>query len=553
MAQFTATWVGNHECRATHNSSAPSIDQRTVSSYSTDLYPYEIVLLASGPYKLTAQGKQMNAQNYSKSIAGLAGCLLLAVAAVAQDQQPLQQTEGIPASALTTKSVQAVGYEVGTSTKVNLIPTELAVGAKGSAKVEIKSGASRASVEIDVDDLKPASTLGAEFLTYVVWIVTPEGRTSNLGELILNKKSDGKLNATTQAQAFSIIVTAEPYFAVHVPSEEVVMQSEPAKKTKGKIFPVAEYKLMRRAQYEKMGNPLALTLDPKIPLSVYEARNAIEVAKSRQADKFAPEVLSKAEGSLQQMENALTAKDMNATVAAARQTVQFAEDARLLSVERQDQQRIANEKNEAAAKARAEAEAKAAQEAAIAKQKSDEEAAAARQKQEAADAQIAAEAAQRQKLEQEKAELRARLLEQFNRVLPTTDSPRGLVVNMGDVLFATGKADLNQDAKIALAKLSGIVLNYPSLRLAIGGYTDSTGSADFNQTLSEKRADAVMAYLTSQGLNPDIMTAQGYGPSDPVADNNTAAGRQKNRRVEIVVSGEVIGNKIGGAASGPAD
>jgi outer membrane protein OmpA-like peptidoglycan-associated protein len=495
----------------------------------------------------------MNAQNYSKPIAGLAGCLLLAIAAAAAQEQPPQQIEGIPASALTTKSVQAVGYEVGTSTKVNLVPTDLAAGATGSAKVEIKSGASRASVEIDVDALKPASTLGAEFLTYVVWVVTPEGRTSNLGELLLNKKNEGKLNATTQAQAFSIIVTAEPYFAVHVPSEEVMLQSEPAKKTKGKIFPVAEYKLMRRAQYEKMGNPLALTLDPKTPLSVYEARNAIEVAKSRQADKFAPEVLSKAEGSLQQMENALTAKDMNATVAAARQTVQFAEDARLLSVERQEQQRIANEKNEAAAKARAEAEAKAAQEAAIAKQKSDEEAAAARQKQEAADAQIAAEAAQRQKLEQEKAELRARLLEQFNRVLPTTDSPRGLVVNMGDVLFATGKADLNQDAKIALAKLTGIVLNYPSLRLAIGGYTDSTGSADFNQTLSEKRADAVMAYLSSQGLNPDIMTAQGYGPSDPVADNNTAAGRQKNRRVEIVVSGEVIGNKIGGTAPGPAD
>lgn len=135
-------------------------------------------------------------------------------------------------------------------------------------------------------------------------------------------------------------------------------------------------------------------------------------------------------------------------------------------------------------------------------------------------------------------------------MLPTTDTPRGLVVNMGDVLFATGKADLNQDAKIALAKLSGIVLNYPSLKLAIAGYTDSTGSADFNQTLSEKRANAVMAYLMSQGLPDDSMTAQGYGSGDPVADNNTAAGRQKNRRVEIVISGEVIGTKIGGA--GPA-
>ena len=238
----------------------------------------------------------------------------------------------------------------------------------------------------------------------------------------------------------------------------------------------------------------------------------------------------------------------------ARQTIQFAEDARALSVQRQDQQRIANEKAEAAARARAEAEAKAAQEAALAKQKSDAEAAAAaaeaQRQQDAAAARLASEAAARQKAEQEKVELRARLLEQFNRVLPTTDTPRGLVVNMGDVLFATAKADLNQDAKIALAKLSGIVLNYPSLKLAIGGYTDSTGSADFNQTLSQKRADAVMAYLMGQGLNSDSMTAQGYGPSNPVADNSTVPGRQKNRRVEIVISGEVIGTQIGSQPAG---
>jgi outer membrane protein OmpA-like peptidoglycan-associated protein len=325
----------------------------------------------------------------------------------------------------------------------------------------------------------------------------------------------------------------------------VILQSEPGKKTKGKIFPVSQYQLMRRAQYEKMGNPLALTLDPKTPLSIYEARNAVEVAKSRQADKFAPEVLTKADASLQQMENSLTEKNTNAAVASARQTIQFAEDARALSVQRIEQQRIANEKAQAAAAARAEAEAKAAQEAAIARQKADAAAAEAQRQQDAANAQIASEQAARQKAEQERQALRARLLEQFNRVLPTTDSPRGLVVNMGDVLFATGKADLNQDAKIALAKLSGIVINYPSLKLAIGGYTDSTGSADFNQTLSQKRADAVMAYLMSQGVNSDIMGAEGYGPSNPVADNSTAAGRQKNRRVEIVVSGEVIGHELG--------
>jgi outer membrane protein OmpA-like peptidoglycan-associated protein len=135
--------------------------------------------------------------------------------------------------------------------------------------------------------------------------------------------------------------------------------------------------------------------------------------------------------------------------------------------------------------------------------------------------------------------------EQFNRVLPTTDSDRGLVVNMGDVLFDTGKADLRTEAQIALAKLTGIVLNYPSLRLAIGGYTDSTGTAEFNQTLSEKRADAVRNYLVTQGLDASALSAQGFGMNTPVADNSTVQGRQKNRRVEIVVSGEVIGTQIG--------
>jgi outer membrane protein OmpA-like peptidoglycan-associated protein len=141
--------------------------------------------------------------------------------------------------------------------------------------------------------------------------------------------------------------------------------------------------------------------------------------------------------------------------------------------------------------------------------------------------------------------LRAQLLEQFNRILETRDTPRGLVVNMGDVLFDTGKFDLRSEAREKLAKLSGIVLAHPGLKLAIEGYTDSTGSDELNRKLSQDRADAVRGYLTEQGLPQDSVTAQGFGKSEPVADNNTAAGRQKNRRVEIVVSGEVIGEKIG--------
>jgi outer membrane protein OmpA-like peptidoglycan-associated protein len=450
----------------------------------------------------------------------------------AQDQAS-QADQAVPASALTTKSVQAIGYAVGGgSTKVDLKGTELMPQASGEAKVEIKSKASTASIEVNVSGLKPPTTLGAEFLTYVVWVVTPDGRTGNTGELLLNKNGEGKLKATTPAQTFSVIITAEPYYVVRMPSEMVVLQSEPQRDTKGKVFPVNEYKLMKRGQYQKMGNPLALTLDPNIPLEMYEARNAVEVAKSHGADKYAPEIFSKAEDSLKMAENALGKADKNSVRSTARQTVQFAEDARALAVQRQEAERIAQEREAAAAKATAEAEAKADAQAAEAKRK--------------ADAEIKAKEEARKSAEREKQQLRARLLEQFNRVLPTTDSPRGLVVNMGDVLFDTGKSDLRIDAREALAKLSGIVLNYPSLRLGIEGHTDSTGNPEFNQTLSEQRAAAVRDYLIKQGLDAGSLSSQGFGMNDPVADNSTTQGRQKNRRVEIIVSGEVIGTQIGG-------
>lgn len=473
-----------------------------------------------------------------------------AVSLAAQDQAP-QRDQALPPSAVITKSARAVGYEVGGgSTKVNLKETDLMPGVSGQAKVEIKSSAGRTRVDVEVRGLKPPSTLGAEFLTYVLWVVTPEGRTGNTGEILINKNGEGKLGATTPAQTFSLIVTAEPYFAVRVPSEMVVLQSEPRKDTKGKIFPVSQYKLMKRGQYEKIGNPLALTPDlERAPLSMYEARNAVEVAKSRGADKYAPEIFSKAESSLQMAENSLASKaDKNTVISMARQTAQFAEDARALAVERQEEERIMKQREAAAAKAKAEAEAKAAAEAAEAKRKADEAAAEAKRK---ADAEIATKEEAVRRAEREKQQLRARLLEQFNRVLPTKDTGRGLVVNMGDVLFDTGRSDLRSEAREALAKLTGIVLNYPSLRLTIEGHTDSTGSPEFNQTLSEKRASAVRDYLVSQGLDPGSLFSQGLGMNNPVADNGTAAGRQQNRRVEIIVSGEVIGTQIGAQLGKP--
>ena len=467
-----------------------------------------------------------------------------------------QSDKRTPAEDISQKTINAIGYPVGQSTKVDLKGAELMPQGNGEAKVEAKVGAT--TIEAEIRNMAPPSTLGAEFLTFVLWAVSTEGRTSNLGEILTDKNGEGKLKATTPFQTFSLFVTAEPYFAVRQPSELVILQNELKKGTKGKIFPVNNYPLMKRNQYQKLGNPLALTPDLKnVPLDMYEARNAVDIAKSRGADKYAPDIFSKAEGSLQIAENSLAKKDDNKVVVSnARQTIQFAEDARLLTEQNKEKEWIANEQAAAAAKAKAQAEAKATEDAAQAKQKANEEAArqselaAAKQAQlkaeaDAAQAKANASQAEAERTRNAAAALRAQLLEQFNRVLTTRDTSRGLVVNMGDVLFATGKYDLRQEAQIALAKLSGIILSHPGLNLKIEGYTDSVGTDEFNLKLSNQRADAVREYLINQGLTDTNVTASGLGKSDPVASNDTPTGRQQNRRVEIIVFGEVIGMKIG--------
>jgi outer membrane protein OmpA-like peptidoglycan-associated protein len=483
-----------------------------------------------------------------------------------------QQPKTVPDADVISRSIKAVGYQVGGgSTKMVFNGTTAAPNASGEAKVDAKT--SGTNIELKVSGMTQPTTLGPEFLTYVLWTITPDGSTTNLGEIPIDKDGDGKLNVTAQSQTFAMIVTAEPYFAVELPSEIVVLENDTKKNTKGKIYPDNSFKLMKRSQYSKQGNPLALTPDlKKVPLDMYEARNAVDIAKSRGAEKYAPEIFAKATSSLQMAENSLASNaDKKVIITNARQTIQFAEDARSLTAQREEAERIQNEKNAAAAaaaaKAKAEAEAQAATEAkrqaelAAAKEaqlKAEAAAQAAQQKAaaEAAAAKSAAEQAALQAKEQAAKDeaaraqaqtqaLRAQLLKQLNDVLQTTDTPRGLVVNMADVLFETGKYNLSNDAQLKLAKLSGIIQAHPGLNLAIEGYTDITGSDEFNMKLSQQRADTVRLFLIAQGLAPDTITSKGLGPANPVADNSTAAGRKANRRVEIIVSGEVIGTKMG--------
>ena len=488
-----------------------------------------------------------------------------------------------------SRTIQAVNYMAKGSTRIDFRGTALMPQAMGQAKVEAKNGA--VLISANFDNVSPAGQFGGAYLTYVLWAITPEGRANNLGQLLLDG-SKSKVQVTTRLQTFGLMVTAEPYYAVSFPSDEVVLENFVRPDTKGNVDAVdAKYDLLQRSRYKDL-NLVALDGDPNVPLDLLQARNAKRIAQSHDAAKYAAESWAKASESLTRAEDYQTRKQKKAVPAAARDAVQAYEDAITISVKRQDDERQASERaaaaqreaqaksdQEAEAQRRAQAEkqqAEAEKQAAEAdKQRMQADLAAAKEAQARAEAQRAQleaekasaeaqakqQAAQEQadrekeaaeKAEREKQELRASLLAQFNKVLETRDTARGLVVNLGDVLFATAKFDLRPEARERLAKLSGIVLAHPGLNLTVEGHTDNVGGDAFNQTLSEQRAQAVRQYLIEQGLDGTTITAQGFGKTMPVADNSTAEGRQKNRRVEIIISGEVIGTKIGTPQTPPS-
>jgi len=503
------------------------------------------------------------------------------------------------------RTTKAINYRHHNgATKVDFRGTALLPDARGEAKVESKSG--YIEIEVEFDELQPATRFGPEYLTYVMWAITPEGRATNLGEIILTG-TKSKLNVTTELQAFGLIVTAEPYFAVSQPSDVVTMENFIRRDTVGKIEEVnAKYELLERGQYTVNAPPAELKpiqLDAKTPLDLYEARNAVRIARWVGADKHATDSFQKAEKLLQQAEAYKTRKAGTKPIAmTAREAAQTAEDARLIAVKRQNDLRIATERQdaadrEAAAKAQADraraqaeedsrrraqaeadqrleserraraeaeralaqAQAEAARDRALRDQAAAEQArlAAARAEAERAAAQAQAEiektralneqAAAEQarqaaaKAELEKKELRAQLIQQLNLILDTRETARGLVINISDVLFDTGQYTLKPLAREKLARVSGIVLAHPGLRLEAEGHTDSVGSDSFNQQLSEKRAMTVRDFLLQQGIAITALGARGLGKTMPVASNDTPAGRQLNRRVELIVAGDVIG------------
>ncbi len=515
--------------------------------------------------------------------------VLFGVGSVLAQTPPPQQKEPTPLYRFTVvaRSTKAINYRHRSgATKVDFRGTALLPEARGEARVESQRGA--IAVEAQFDHLQAAPLFGPEYLTYVLWAITPEGRSTNLGEVLLSG-SKSRLTATTELQAFAMIVTAEPYFAVTQPSDAVVLENVVRKDTLGQVEEIdAKYELLQRGQYTLNVNPASIprvTLDPKIPLELYEARNAVQIARWAGADRSAPESFEKAEQLLKQAESAQARKANRKSVAmTAREAAQTAEDARMIALKRQDQERLAKERQAAAereARAKAETEAEAQRRAqAEAEQRAEAERrsrAEAEQRAEAErraraeaerttaqaqqqTAQAEAEKARREaeeaegarlKAEQERAALRAQILQQLNMILETRETPRGLVVNIADVLFDTGKYTLKPLARERLAKVAGIILGHPGLKLEVEGHTDSVGSDEFNQLLSEKRAATVRDYLVSQGIPMNSVVARGFGKTQPAAPNDTAAGRARNRRVELIVSGEVIGIQMRGPGSSP--
>lgn len=527
------------------------------------------------------------------------------------------------------RTTKAVDYRQGSKSEIGFSGSDLSPQASGKAQVETKSGT--AQIKADFRDLQPANSFGLEYLTYVMWAISPEGVPSNLGEVDI-KDGKGSLHATTPLQAFALVVTAEPYFAVTQPSEKVVLQNVPGAKAEGWTRSIdLTYQVVPSSLYESQVKPIeepVYGIEKNVPLSLKEARNAVRIAKNAHADQYASSALDRAQTLLHQADDYYNRKQNDKAIATvAREAVQSAEAARVGALKAEQQARIDAEKQAAmdraamaeadaqqqsqktqeaesarqaaeqqasqaqtaaqqaataaqaaqqqlqqqinsgqqvqaqqqAAAQQAQAQAQqASQAAATAQQRAQEQENAARQ----AEQQLQQEQSARQQAEQQaqatqqqlqqtqqqvqqaqtdKEQMRQRLRGQLNQVLQTKDSARGLIVNMPDVLFNLNSANLKPEARERLAKVAGILIAYPDIRVEVDGYTDNTGGLNYNQQLSQQRAEAVRGFLVQQGVPSSSIDAKGFGPSDPIASNDSPQGRAQNRRVNLVVSGESIG------------
>jgi outer membrane protein OmpA-like peptidoglycan-associated protein len=511
--------------------------------------------------------------------------------------EPMEHTPTFRVTVV-SRNVQAINYKHrGGATKVNFAGTDLMPQANGQAKVESKKG--YIEIEVEFGNLEKPTTFGNEYLTYILWAISPEGRAINLGEILVGDNHRSKVDVTTDLQAFALVVTAEPYYAVRQPSNVVVLENIVREDTKGTIEAMhTKYELLERGGYIPTGYKFdPVVLNTRLPLEFFEARNALRIAQSEGAETYARDSYQHASRLMDQVDQDAINKhtDRKAMIGKAREVVQTAEDARAITVKKIEVERLENERQAAAdaqaqtqaqadnatrQKERAESEQARAERATSRAESDTARAQAAKAQAESDTARAQANAAQAQsdadrakadmansqaasasalsaaqadadrsrlaaqQADADKAAMRVRLSEQLNRILQTRDTARGLIVSMSDVLFDTGKYSLKSGAREKLAKVAGILIAYPGLNIEVGGYTDNVGGDQMNQTLSENRAGSVRDYLVQQGVATSSVSAKGFGNSQAVASNNNAAGRQQNRRVELLVSGDAIGNPV---------
>ena len=500
--------------------------------------------------------------------------LALVIAGSAQTPPEHEATVPIYHVTVVERSVSAVNYQYrGEPTTIDFRGTVLLPQATGDAVVESKTG--RTDIDARFQHFETPARFGPEFLTYVLWAITPEGHVKNLGEVLADGSDKAHLHVTTDLQAFGLIVTAEPYSSVRLPSDVVVAESRVRPDTIGSTEPIhARFELLPRGTYTyNVPDDLrALNSGPKVSMNryeqiveIYQAQNAVQIAQAQGAEQYAPDVISKA---AQELSNARQLEASHAgrssVVTAARKAAQTAEDARDLTVRRKENAEIAQDHDRAArdrklreeAEQRAQrAEAQAAQDhealeseraqrieaearsAALSEQTAVARPAAPEPYVEPLPNQAGEERAPRQERLATRAALVRHLADAVAGSLEVLDAPRGLVVIVPDADFRGGV--LNQSIATLLPRIGPVVASIAGLSVEVDGYADLAGAQ--HEALANQRARDVLDTLVRGGLASRVFS-RAMGNSHPLGSNATAAGREQNRRVEIVITGDAIGH-----------
>jgi len=490
---------------------------------------------------------------------------------------PAPSKEGPPVYQVTVvqRTVKAVNYQYRAEpTEIDFRGTVLLPDAKGHAWIQSKQG--RTEIDASLERMQTSQRFGREYLTYVLWAISPEGRPHNLGEVVLSGSDKGRLHVTTELQAFALIVTAEPYAPVRTPSDVVVLENEIRPDTVGRIVTVdAKYELLPRGEYtlrlsdewkaQLANSPKVSAAEYDAILELYQAQSAVGFAAAGGAQQYAPDTFAKAQQLLASAQEWRNKKgESRRVVEYAREAAQTAEDARVIAQQRQQQDQLqaaTARAQEAEAQARAEtaaaqlakqqaelatqhaeqaaqqakADAESAQQAAEAERhaRAEADAAAARQ-QAAAQAQARVETAHAENPPPSGAKataLRIKIFEELNSVTAVRDTPRGLVVTIPDSDF-NGQTLRSRDQ---VARIAALVARYPGLQISCEGHTSAANS----QAPSRQRAEAVRSALVASGAPAARISATGYGNTHPLGP--AADGRDQNSRVEIVIYGDPIG------------